>query len=390
MISLHEPSFDETDESYILEALRSSWVSTGGPFVDRFEQSIAEYTGAGFAVSTVNGTTALHLMLETLKHQQGVDRSQNFDVLIPSLTFIATANAVVHSGGNPVLLDSTENSLNLRPARAMDFVSKHYNFDSERKKWFSKDTKNLLLAFTPVHIMGWASYQPELEKLSSEMNVCVLEDAAEALGTFSSDGKHAGRSGLASALSFNGNKILTTGGGGMILTDNEEFAKLAKHLSTTAKIDGLKYVHDEVGYNYRLVNLLAALGCSQLKKMNESLAKKKSIFNSYKEILGSKGEALRIYEEQGSTSNNWLVNLVFAQPESKERALRNLQGEGIGARPLWTPIHLQPAFADSIRKGAEYPNAEHMWKRVLSLPSSPHLSLQSIERICEVILKSLD
>jgi perosamine synthetase len=390
MISLHEPTFDQTDESYVLEALRSTWVSTGGPFVERFEREIAAYTGSRFAVSTVNGTSALHLMLETLKSIQGIDRFQKFDVLVPTLTFIATGNAVVHAGGNPVLLDSSLDLFNVRPSEVIDFLSKNYSYNVGSGRWISNDTKTPLLAFLPVHVMGWASFQSEIKQLATDLKICVLEDAAEALGTFSSDGTHAGRSGMASALSFNGNKILTTGGGGMILTDNEKFAKCAKHLSTTAKVDGLNYIHDEVGYNYRLVNLLAALGCSQLKKMDRSLLKKRNVFNAYRELLRSKSERVQVYEEKGCNSNNWLVNLVFESKQVRQRIIGKLLEERIGARPLWTPLHLQPAFAEVNKKAVDFRNAEAMWEKTVSVPSSPHLSLNEIEKICMVILKCLE
>ncbi|WP_141730816.1 DegT/DnrJ/EryC1/StrS family aminotransferase [Oligoflexus tunisiensis] len=389
MIPLHEPYFDDADEALVLEALRSTWVSTGGPFVDRFEKEIAAFTGARFAVSTTNGTTAIQLMLYTLKRLKELQRFDRFEVLVPTLTFIATANAVVHAGGDPIFLDASPHSFNIHPGEVERFLKENYRFDDKRQLWISRISGFPLLAYLPVHVMGWAPWQDELKAFSLNNKLAVVEDAAEALGTFSLTGNHAGRSGIASALSFNGNKILTTGGGGMILTDDHEFAKLAKHLSTTAKTDGLNYVHDEVGFNFRLVNVLAAMGCSQLSRMSENLKKKQRIYESYQECLKGVESRVLVYSESGCKQNNWLVNIVFDDKNDKANCLKSLLASKMGARPLWTPLHLQPAFRAPGIEIRSFPHAESIWERTISLPSSPNLSLEVIADVSAAVVKGL-
>lgn len=384
MISLHEPSFDATDEQFLLETIRSSWVSTGGPFVDRFEREFAQYIGAKHAVSVVNGTVGLQLMLDTLSRTKGI--AAPFEVLIPTLTFAATAAAVVHAGGRPVLVDCAEGTFNLDVQQIGNFIRSKYR--REKDTWVSQKTGLPLLAIMPAHIMGWTCDMSALASISSELNVSVLEDAAEAFGCCKTPSQHVGRDGLASCFSFNGNKILTTGAGGMIVTDSSEFAARLKHLSTTAKTDALRFCHDEVGYNYRMPNLIAALGCSQLAKMPARLSRKKSIFEKY--LRGFEGSAIRVYNDESCISNHWLVNVVFQSEELRERALKSLLSTDIQARPLWTPIHRQSAYKTYLQDGREFPNSEWMWKRTLSLPSSPQLEDESIDRIVGIILASQD
>ena len=306
-INLHEPLFDKEDEELVLESIKSSWVSSGGPFVNEFENKFSEFVGVKHAISVCNGTVGLQLTLEVLKRILNIN--EKFDVLVPSLTFIATANSIVHAGGTPIFIDVQKNSFQICPNSLKETILNNYTYSVSEKKWKNKISKHSLLAIMPVHIMGWFYPVEEIQNISNEFNVTVIEDAAEALGTFSLRQEHIGKSGLASVFSFNGNKILTTGGGGMIVTDDDNFANRLKHLSTTAKSDGLHFIHDEVGYNYRLVNVLAALGCSQLKKLHKKLEQKKRIFNQYKELFSQNN--LYLYEQNNCVSNNWLNHLIL-------------------------------------------------------------------------------
>lgn len=382
MISLHEPTFDEQDERYVLETLRSTWVSTGGPCVEQFEKNFAKYVGSSHAISTCNGTVAIQLMIEVLKRKN--DLEESFDVIIPSLTFIATANAIVHAGGFPIFVDVEKNSFQISAIQCENLIKEQYDYESHNKMWFNKKTKRPLLAIMPVHIMGYMASVVPLLNLAKEYGFSIIEDAAEALGVFDVQGKHAGTFGLTGAFSFNGNKILTTGGGGMIVTNDKETATYLKHISTTAKVDNLRFVHDEVGYNYRMINVLAALGLSQLDKLALQLTRKKNIFNQYKNFLNQND--LYVYEQDNCISNFWLINVIFSTHEKREKALYSLIEKNIQARPLWTPCHLQPAYQHFMtNKTSDFSSTDEMWRRTLSLPSSPKLTNDEVKKISEII-----
>ena len=380
-ISLHEPEFDALDEELVLSALRSSWVSTGGPFVDQFEREFAVFTGTESAISTANGTIAIQLMIHVLAKRLGIDGS--FEVLIPTLTFIATANAVVHAGGHPTFIDCAPGSANVGAASVDAAVRKHYRFDAAKGLWFGTKTGRPLLAVMPVHIMGWPCPMVELATLCRDLQVPLIEDAAEALGTFLPGGAHVGSTSLAAAFSFNGNKILTTGGGGMIVTNDRAFAQMAKHLSTTAKTDALRFVHDEVAFNFRMINILASLGCSQLRRLKAKLARKAVISALYESRLAKVG--IKLFQVDGCQANNWLVTAVFPSFETREAALRALNEQQIHARPLWTPVHRQPAFYQLVDPEETFPAADSFWRTSLSLPSSPQLHDAEVDLVCDVI-----
>jgi perosamine synthetase len=382
MISLHEPAFDETDESYVLETLRTAWVSTAGPFVDRFENEFAEFVGRRHAISVCNGTLGLQLAIEALRRSQDV--TTPFDVIVPSLTFIATANAVVHAGGYPIFADTAAGTMNMCPHGTLALVRQHYDFNRDVRTWHSKTTGHRLLSVMPAHLMGWTCDMDAMRSACEELHVPLLEDAAEALGCFERDGTHVGHHGLAAVYSFNGNKILTTGGGGMVVTDDDAFAKRAKHLSTTAKTDGIRFAHDEVGYNYRLVNILAALGCAQMKKLPERLARKRAIVEHYRINIANIPD-VHLYSEGTGRSNNWLTNIIFPSEARREKALKALLEHDVQARPLWTPNHLQQAYANHPQPIMAFPNAIDIWERCLSVPSSPQLDDSVIDDICAVI-----
>jgi perosamine synthetase len=383
MIGLHEPRFTTDDEIAVLETLRSTWVSTGGPYVDRFEVDFAKYVGAKHAISLSNGTIALQLGIEVLKRLKKI--TQAFDVFVPTLSFIATSNAVSHANGNPVLIDCAPNSLNIDPEAVARTISTHYRRDAS-KNWVNKSSGNILLCVMPAHIMGWSCDMAALRKIASDYNLPIVDDAAEALGSRFKDGSHLGKGSLAAGFSFNGNKILTTGGGGMLVTDDDDFAKLAKHLSTTAKTDSLRYVHDQVGYNFRMVNILAALGVSQLKRMPETLKSKRAIPLSYQTKL--RNTDIQILEEPHCISNNWIVNAVFRSESAREKALKHLLSQKIQARPLWTPAHRLPFMTIENTLEGRFLNADDIWTRILSLPSSAHITEDEILQVVQAIKES--
>ena len=274
MIGLHEPSFDLEDEACVLEALRSTWVSTAGPFVDKFEKALAEYLGVRFAVCVCNGTVGLELVIETLKRVRGV--AGNFDIIVPALSFIGTYTSIISKGGVPVLVDCAEKSMQISLSEVSLIVERNYRLVGSR--WENKKTKNTLLAIMPAHLMGWGCQTEELFQLGKRLSIPVIEDAAEALGCFYDHGRHLGSRSQAAVISFNGNKILTCGGGGVVITNDASFANRIRHLSNTAKVDPIYSVHDEPGFNCRLTNLQAALGYSQLKKIETLVSKKKIDF----------------------------------------------------------------------------------------------------------------
>jgi perosamine synthetase len=381
-IPLHEPSFDIEDGMALLETLRSTWVSTGGPAVDQFEAAFAAFVGVPHAVSVCNGTIAIQLMLECLRQEQGI--SGPFDVIIPSLTFIATGAAVVHAKGNPVFVDSAAHEFSLSLEAVQATLEERYKQDVSTGRWVCRKTGTPLLAVMAAHIMGWPGQCRAVAEYCEKIGIPYVEDAAESLGSFDADNKHLGTLGFASAFSFNGNKILTTGGGGMLVTRSAKIASLARHLSTTAKTNALRFEHDRVGHNFRLVNILAALGCTQLRKLPDRLVLKKAIFSLYKELLSSL-DICTIYEEHNCNPNHWLVNLVFMTEDLREVALAKLNENRVEARPLWTPLHRQQAFADHCQFQAKFPNADSLWKRTLSLPSSPGLQGRELETICRLI-----
>lgn len=388
MIPLHEPTFDEADETAVVETLRSAWVSTGGPKVTEFEAQFAEYVGVEHAVSVCNGTVGLSLALTVLARERKIMGS--FMVLVPNLTFIATANAVVQAGGVPVFFDTAPECLNAGLAQIQASLSKNFKQDPAEHGWRHKESQLPLLAIMPAHIMGWGGEILKIAQFCQENQIPLIEDAAESLGSRHLSGEHFGKLGSMTVFSFNGNKILTTGGGGMVVTRSAHLAHRIKHLSTTAKTDGFRFEHDEVGFNYRLVNILAALGCSQLQKLNGRLDLKAEIFKNYQRHLSS--TPLKLYQETQCHPNHWLVNVVCESLEQRERILSHLNEHKVQARPIWKLNHTQPAlksFCDS-RNDGDYPNSIEMWKKVVSLPSSPHLTSGQIEFISGHIINALN
>jgi perosamine synthetase len=365
-VELHEPRLGARERELVLDCIDTNWVSSAGKYVTRFEQMVAAATGAAHAVAIVNGTAALHaaLLLEGVK--------PNDEVILPAITFVATANAVSHTGAIPHFVESTWDNLGLDPV-ALDA---HLETISVRQggELVNRQTGRRLRAIVPVHIFGHPVDMAPLLAVAEKYRLVVVEDATESLGS-TWKGRACGTFGHSAVLSFNGNKIVTTGGGGMILTDDDAYASRARHFTTTAKKShAWSFDHDEVGYNYRLPNINAALGCAQMEKLPGMVAAKRELAGRYLEIFESFPGA-RIYREpEGARSNYWLNTLVLDREFAGERdsLLAALHAGGIRARPLWTPMHLLPMYRDCPR--SRLPVAEDMHARCINLPSSPFLA----------------
>ena len=364
--ALHEPVFNGNESAYLEECIKSTYVSSVGPFVDRFELDLADYTGTKHAVATVNGTAALHVALILA----GVEPDD--EVLIPSLSFVATANAVSYCGAVPHFVDCNESTLGLDATALREWLlattEKISGFTTNRA------TGRRIRAIVPMHTFGHPCDIHEILVVAEEFNLALVEDAAESLGSWY-QGKHAGTFGLLGALSFNGNKIITTGGGGAILTDNPELAQRAKYLTTTAKVTHRwSYMHDEIGFNYRLPNINAALGCAQLEQLPEFLASKRRLFHLYSDAFSGLDGARIFQEPVDRASNYWLQTLILTQEDALQRdAILEISNDsGVMTRPTWTLLHKLPPYLNSPR--APLPVSESLEMRIINLPSSAGLA----------------
>lgn len=381
-IPLHEPQITNFDIETVTDALRSQWVSTGGPYIDRFERELADFIGFKHAVAVCNGTAGLVLALEILRRKKGFDNG--FCVLVPTLSFAATWNCVIQAGGIPVPVDTAPDSVNICASTVQKALNRY--FKQENGLYLHKETNKPLLCAIPAHVLGWSSDLDAIAKLCNDLNLDLVEDAAESLGTYYNSGGHVGAHGACAVLSFNGNKILTTGGGGMVITNNPEFAKRAKHLSTTAKTNNLRFFHDEAGYNFRMVNILAALGVAQLSRLSDNLARKSEISRHISERLI--GSNVALYKQDNCRANNWINTVRFPSNSLREVALNKLQASGFDCRPLWTPFHHLPYCSVRPSTGMDFTNSEAMWTTLLSLPSSPQLAMETVDRICDILLST--
>lgn len=366
-VALHEPSFDGNEWLYLKECLDSNYVSSVGKFVDQFELSLANYTGAKYAVSVVNGTAALQIALKLA----GVDSGE--EVLLPALTFVATANAISYLGAIPHFVDSEESTLGIDVLKLREYLSA--NTERQSGLCINKSTKRVIRALVPMHTFGHPSDLEQLMSIARDFNLVLVEDAAESLGSFY-QGQHTGTFGLLGTLSFNGNKTITTGGGGAILTNDEVLARRAKHLTTTAKIaHKWEFDHDEIGYNYRMPNINAALGCAQMEKLPEKISSKRELFKRYKEEFKLISGALIFEEPSNCQSNYWLQALLLEDDNSdlRDSVLTATNKEGMITRPAWKLMSNLAPYRNSPAMSLE--GANSLYRRVINLPSSPVLSL---------------
>lgn len=364
--ALHEPEFAGNEWAYVKDCIDTGWVSSVGAYVDRFERQIIELTGARHAVAAVNGTAALHVSLLLVGVRPGDE------VLVPALTFIATANAVTYAGATPHFVDSDPRTLGVDPV-ALDA---HLREIAELRHGhcINRRTGAVIRALMPMHTFGHPVDLDALVALAERWNLALVEDAAEALGS-SYKGRACGRFGRIAAFSFNGNKLVTTGGGGAIVTDDPELGQLAKHLTTTARVPHRwSFIHDRIGFNYRLPNINAALGCAQLERLPDMLTRKRALAQRYITAFDNLHGASIVEQPSDSESNYWLVTLKLdaADEAARDAVLDALNADGLMARPVWTLMHKLPMFASCPRMAV--PQAETLELQLINLPSSPKLA----------------
>ncbi len=363
--ALHEPEFTGNEARYVADCIETGWVSSVGSYVDRFEADLATVVGCEMAVATANGTAALHVALLLAGVRPGDE------VITPSLTFIASTNAVSYCGATPHFVDAEETSLGIDAIRLNAYLREVARVD--QGVCVNRRTGAPIRALLVMHVFGLPCDLDALTAVACEWHLALVEDAAEALGS-SYHGRAAGNFGCVAALSFNGNKTITTGGGGAILTNNIELGRRAKHLTTTARIKHRwDFIHDEIGFNYRLPNLNAALGCAQLERLPSLLARKRTLAERYIARFASIVGVNSIAEPIGTVSNYWLnaIRLDADVAARRDDILTALNDAGIMARPLWVPMHLLPVYADCQRD--TLPVTESMSARVINLPSSAKL-----------------
>jgi perosamine synthetase len=368
--ALHEPEFAGNEWAYVKECLDTGWVSSAGGFVDRFETMLRELTGARHAVATVNGTAALHACLVLA----GVARDD--EVIVPALSFVATANAVAHCGAVPHFADCEDVSLGLDAAK----LSAHLGDITERRggACVNRRTGRRIAAVVPMHALGHPCDLDALSEVCAEYGLPLIEDAAESLGA-SYKGRHTGTVGRLGALSFNGNKVVTTGGGGALLTDDDALGRAAKHLTTTAKLaHRWEYRHDRVGFNYRMPNINAALGCAQLEQLGGFLAAKRCLAAHYRTQLAAM-PGLRFLDRPPWGESSWWLNAVAldsGNEGARDSVLALTNDRGVGTRPLWEPLHRLPMFVDCPRSDLSV--TEDLCARVIELPSSARLAEEAV------------
>lgn len=364
VVPLHEPNIGELERRYVDECLESTFVSSVGAFVGRFEQEVADYTGAAAAVAVSNGTVALQVAMSLA----GVEAGD--EVVVPALSFIATANAVAHIGAHPVFVDSEEPGMGMSPDAVATVLAAA---ERTSRGLVNRATGRRIAAIVPMHTLGHPLRIAELVAIADEYGVPVVEDAAESLGSFVG-GRHTGTFGRLGTLSFNGNKIVTTGGGGMILTDDVELAKRAKHLTTTAKLPhAWEFEHDEVGFNFRMPNLNAALGVAQVERLPGFLSAKRTLADRYSQAFAELDGVTFLPEPAGTTSNYWLCAIrVEGGLAERDAVLAATNEDGLLCRPFWNMLNLQKPYRDE--QAGPLPVATDLHATVVCVPSSVALA----------------
>jgi perosamine synthetase len=377
MLLLSGPNMGGNELKYVTECLETGWVSSVGSYVDQFEKMSAEFAGTKYAVATSSGTTALHICLVMM----GVNEKDY--VIAPNITFIATLNSIKYTGASPILIDTDENNWQMD----LNLLEKFLDNDTEQKDGIcvlKKDGKRIPVIM-PVHTLGNICDMDKLVALAKKHNITIIEDSTEALGSYYK-GKHAGSFGLLGTFSYNGNKIITTGGGGMIVTNDEGLAKKAKHLTTQAKSDPFEYIHDEIGYNYRLVNVAAAMGVAQMEQLPGFLQRKKEIISFYKNGLEGVGD-IKFQEVSEDVNPNWWLPTIFTTKQKE--ILKVLNDNKLQSRPFWVPMNQLRMFKDDI-----YINnndcSDFVYQHCLSIPCSTNITdadmQQVVNRIKEVMV----
>ena len=358
-IPLHEPFFAGNEKKYVAECIDSTFVSSVGPFVTQLEKELAEYCGAKRAIAFVNGTSALHTAMNVIGVEYGDE------VITQGLTFVATANAITYCGAHPIFVDVELDTMGM----SADALNSFLESNAERKEnhCYNKKTGKKISACIPMHTYGFAADIDRICSICKNWNIPVIEDAAEAIGS-TLNKQHLGTFGDIGVLSFNGNKLITAGGGGAIITNNTSYAERAKHISTTAKTPHkYEFHHDELGYNYRMPNLNAALLCAQLEQINTFLSNKRELAKTYKEYFDTNNIKFR-WETPGSKANFWLMCIEVDSKKDRDDFLELSNQAGVMTRPIWQLMHKLPMYKDCLRD--EQTNAQFLEDRIINIPSS--------------------
>jgi len=358
-IPLHQPRFIGNEKKYLIDCIDSTFVSSVGKYVDTFEEEFAKTVGSKYAIATVNGTAALHISLLLA----GVKRDD--EVITQPLTFIATCNAISYCGAKPIFIDVDLDTMGLSPNSLEEFLKT--NCEIKENKCVNKTTRKIIKACVPMHTFGHPCRIVEIKNICDKWNITLVEDAAESLGSYYKN-KHTGTFGKLGAFSFNGNKIITSGGGGVIVTDDEALARKAKHITTTAKIPHpYEYVHDEIGYNYRLPNINAALLVAQLEQLDKFLEDKRDLTKQYEDFFYNL-DITFIKEPENSKSNYWLQAVMLQDKKQRDEFLDFTNKNGVMTRPIWRLMNELEMFKDC--QSAELKNAKYLEERVVNIPSS--------------------
>ena len=358
-VPLHAPRFIGNEKKYVIDAIDSTFVSSVGKYVDRFEEMICEITGATYTIATVNGTCALHISLKLADVQPGDE------VITQPLSFVATANAIAHCGAKPVFLDVERETLGLDPTALKSFLQVHAHIRENAS--YNKTTGNRIAACGPMHTFGHPCRIDEIAEICNHYHIALVEDSAESLGSLYK-GKHTGTFGLFGIYSFNGNKTVTCGGGGAIVTNDETLAKKAKHITTTAKLPHpYEHVHDMIGYNYRLPNLNAALACAQLEQLNAFVENKRGLARLYQNFFTSLNISF-IKEPMNARSNYWLNAVMLPDRETRDGFLKATNETGVMTRPIWRLLNQLEMYKDCQTDALT--NARWLEDRVVNIPSS--------------------
>jgi perosamine synthetase len=359
VIPLHEPRFIGNEKKYLNDCIDSTFVSSTGKFVDEFEEKIAKYTGAKYAVATSNGTSALHIALLL------ANVAKNDEVITQPLTFVATCNAISYCGADPVFIDVDKDTMGLSPSALQTFLEKNTTVTGQQ--CVNNNTGKIIKACVPMHAFGHPCRIDDIKDICDKYKILLIEDAAESLGSFYKD-KHTGTFGQMGVISFNGNKIITAGGGGCVITDDEVLAKKAKHLTTTAKVPHKwEYAHDMIGYNYRMPNLNAALLVAQLENLESFLLEKRKLAKRYKQFFKDK-EYTFVEELTASQSNYWLNAVILKDKEQRDLFLDETNSQGVMTRPIWKLMSKLSMFKNA--QHGDLSNSDWLEQRVVNIPSS--------------------
>ncbi|MBO8132058.1 MAG: LegC family aminotransferase [Candidatus Marinimicrobia bacterium] len=365
-VILHEPVFLGNEKKYINDCIDSTFVSYVGKYVTQFEEMTAEYTGAKYAVAVVNGTTALQVALQLAGVKPGDE------VITQPLTFVATANAISHCGANPVFIDVDLDTMGMSPEKLDDWLSKNSKYDPDTNQQINKSTNQPISAIVPMHTFGFPCRIDEIVEIADKYHIPVIEDAAESLGSLYKN-KHTGTFGLAGIISYNGNKTITTGGGGVIITDDEAFAEKAKHITTTAKVPHKwEYIHDEIGYNYRMTNVTAAIGVAQMENIEMIIENKRQTAKLYKSFFSaleqSDNEIIKfVNEPKNSRSNFWLNCVQLKDKKERDKFLEETNSNGVMTRPIWRLMNKLEMYKDCQKGNLD--NSEWFEDRIVNIPS---------------------